>query len=109
MKTLLKTTLLTILLTSLLTGCATSNNNISVGKNQKVNQKENNITVGDVVAAPIYAFLTVGYVATKAVTLATEGVVYVGAKTYKAGKNAVNAISNDDKKVSTSSEGVKND
>lgn len=70
MKNTIKTLIITTLLATSFTGCA-----------------KDNITVGDVVASPIYAVLAVGYVATKATTVVVGGAVATTGA-------AVNAVSN---------------
>lgn len=70
MKKTLKTIILTSLLASTFSGCA-----------------KDGITVSDIALSPVYAVMTVGYVATAATTIVVGGaVVATGA--------AVNAVSN---------------
>ncbi len=70
MKKTLRTLIITTLLATSFTGCA-----------------KDNITVGDVVASPLYAVVAVGYVATKVTTIAVGGAVATTGA-------AVNAVSN---------------
>jgi hypothetical protein len=73
MKKIIKKTIIAILLASTFTGCA-----------------KNGITVSDIALSPVYAVMTVGYVATKATTIVVGGAI-------AATGAAVNSVSNSNK------------
>lgn len=73
MKKTIKKTIIAILLASTFTGCA-----------------KNGITVSDIALSPVYAVMTVGYVATKATTIVVGGAI-------AATGAAVNSVSNSNK------------